>query len=404
MKAGDLLKALGLDIDDLPLDGELELEDVEIEAEEILLEGAPRKTVVPPGEAAGAAPTAGPVEEAEPGFDWRDVGDFDPIVEEAQLQIEEVRFGNTRSDGGTRETTVTLGGERAMPFYMDGENPNDPVPTFDVFDKRIGLPKSIRQHFDDVMDDPAAWAKKSVDEFGAEMVTIHLVSTDPNVEDRSPREASEAVEDVLEAVDVPVVIGGSGNPDKDVDVLVKAAEVAEGERCMLASANMDLDNQRLVDACQEYDHNLLSFVSMDINNQKELNRKLLKQGLDRDRLVMDPTTAALGYGLEYSLSLFQRLRLDGLSGDEEVNFPLSSAGTNAWGARESWMKAEDRNWGDRMKRGPLWETITGLTLILSGADLLMALHPKSVSVIQEVIDRMNGRVDRRVEDDWITAI
>jgi len=401
MEPTDLLSQLGIDVEDLALDGDVEFEDVEITADEILLEGHQPKMVVPPGQEEAAEEAEEVLEQA---FEWTDFEGHEPLIEEARLQIEEARFGNTRSDGGTRGSTVTLGGERAMPFYMDGENPNDPVPTFDVFDKRIGLPKSIRQHFDDVMDDPGAWAKKSVEEFGAEMVTIHLVSTDPNLEDRSPSEASEAVEDVLEAVDVPVVIGGSGNPSKDVDVLVKAAEVAEGERCMLASANLDLDNQRLVDACQEYDHNLLSFVSMDINNQKELNRKLLKQGLDRDRLVMDPTTAALGYGLDYSLSLFQRLRLDGLGGDDEVNFPLSSAGTNAWGARESWMKAEDRNWGDRMKRGPLWETITGLTLILSGADLLMALHPKSVGVIQDVVDRMNGRVDRRVEENWIEAI
>ncbi|MBS1263633.1 MAG: Acetyl-CoA decarbonylase/synthase complex subunit delta 1 [Methanonatronarchaeales archaeon] len=397
MNLEDLLAQLGLEPGDLSGEGDLEFEDVEVEADEALLRGPPMRIVVPPGEAGGAAETG-------PSFDWREFGDFEPILEEANLPIEEVRFGNTRSDGGTRKEVVKLGGERAMPFYMDAENPNDPVPTFDVFDMRIGLPRSIRQHFDEVMEDPGEWAKRSVEEFGAEMVTVHLVSTDPNVEDRSPGEASKAVEDVLEAVDVPVVIGGSGNPSKDVDVLVEAAGVAEGERCLLASANMDLDNQRLVDACQEYDHNLLSFVSMDINAQKELNRKLLKMGLDRDRLVMDPTTAALGYGLDYSLSLFQRLRLDGLGGDEEVNFPLSSAGTNAWGARESWMKAGDRNWGDRMKRGPLWETITGLTLILSGADLLMALHPKSVSTIQEVVERMNGRVDRTVEDNWITAV
>lgn len=403
MTPTDLLSALGLDIEAAELDGDLELEEVEITADEILLRGLPQKIMVPPGTGNGAAEDA-VTEATAAAFEWRDVGDYDPIIEESRLAIEEVQFGNTSSDGGTRKQVVHLGGERAMPFYMDAENPNDPVPTFDVFDMRIGLPKSIRQHFDDVMDDPGEWAKKSVEEFGAEMVTIHLVSTDPNVEDRDPKEAAKAVEDVLEAVDVPIVIGGSGNPSKDVDVLVEAAEVAEGERCMLASANMDLDNQRLVDACQKYDHNLLSFVSMDINTQKELNRKLLKQGLDRDRLVMDPTTAALGYGLEYSLSLFQRLRLDGLGGDDEVNFPLSSAGTNAWGARESWMKAGDRNWGDRMKRGPLWETVTALTLISSGADLLMALHPRSVSVIHEVVDRMNGRVEKCVEDDWITAV
>lgn len=397
MTPEEILTELGLKRGDFSPKGDLEFEDVEITAEEILLKGLPRTVVVPPGEAEEAAEELG-------AFEWEDYGGYEPVIEEAELPIEEVRIGNTSSDGGTRDSVVHIGGERAMPFYMDGENPNDPVPTFDVFDMPIGLPKAIREHFEDVMESPGEWAKKSVEEYGAEMVTIHLVSTDPNVEDRSPEEASEAVEEVLEAVDVPIAIGGSGNPSKDVPVLEKAAEVAEGERCLLASANLDLDNERLVDACQEYDHNVVSFVSMDINNQKELNRKLMNQGLDRDRIVMDPTTAALGYGLDYSLSYFQRLRLDGLRGNEETNFPLNSAGTNAWGARESWMIGEDKNWGPRLKRGPIWETITGLTLILSGADLLMALHPRSITAVQEMVGRMRGRVDKTAGDNWIEAV
>lgn len=110
--------------------------------------------------------------------------------------------------------------------------------------------------------------KKAVKEYGADMVTIHLIGTGPKVMDRSPKDAAKDIEEVLQAVDVPLVIGGSGDPKKDPIVLEKAAEAAEGERCLLASANLDLDYKRVAKAAIEYDHAVLSWAITDINMQK----------------------------------------------------------------------------------------------------------------------------------------
>lgn len=397
-KIQKILKELLQDLNSLDLEeDELVFEGLSIEAEDIEFEISSK-----------AIPQLGPAELPE---EEVEIEEYEPILKEFPNQIQEVPMGATSADGGTRKSVVKLGGEKCLPFYPDDENPNLPIITFDTFDSEIALPGVISKHYEDVMGSPGEWAKKSVEEYDAEMVTIHLTSTDPKGADTPPREAAKSVEEVLEAVDVPVVIGGSGNPDKDPEVLAAAAEAAEGERCLLASATLDLDWKKIADAAMEYNHNILAWSTIDINLQKELNRKLLNYGVDRDRIVMDPTTAALGYGLEYSFSVLQRIRLSGLRGDEELDFPVSNGVTNAWGAREAWMGAEvpkekyGEDWGPREFRGPLWEVFTGFSMILTGSDLLMALHPRAVIVLREIVDRLSGeRKGSSNLQDWVTIV
>ncbi|MFX1511093.1 MAG: CO dehydrogenase/acetyl-CoA synthase subunit delta [Promethearchaeota archaeon] len=312
---------------------------------------------------------------------------FEETHEKFIGEIITVELGASKANGGTRERVCKLGGHKTFPFYtLDTPKP---VVTFDCFDIRPSLPKPIRQQFGEVMNDPGEWAKKAV-EFGADAITIHLVSTDPYVKDASPQEAAKTVEEVLQAVKVPLVIGGSGNPEKDPPVLVKAAEAASGERCLLASANLsygDKANEQIVKAAVEHNHNVLSFTQIDINNQEKLNRLLLKFGLPNDHLVQDPTTASLGYGFEYSLSIYERIKMAGLKGNKTLAFPCSSGTTNAWGAREA-HRSEKKvpEWGPRNLRGPLWEATAALTLAIVGADLFMMLHPLSVITFKEMVE------------------
>ncbi len=333
-------------------------------------------------------------------------------VPEWKHTIEEVTLGATSSDGGSRGRTITIGGENALPYYFDSPMPNRNYVSMDVFDMSIGMARAVRTNYEDVLESPADWAKKVVSKFGADMVTIHLISTDPAIKDTPAREAANVVEDVLQAVDVPIIIGGSGNPDKDPEVLEKAAEAAEGERCLIASANLNMDYQRIAGAAKEYGHAILSWTQLEINAQKELNRKLMKQcEIERSDIVMDPTTAALGYGLDYAYSNIERIRIAGLIGDSELNFPMSSGTTNAWGARESWMAVSptkgDSDWGPREYRGPIWEITTGLALALAGVDLFMMMHPTSVQVLKTVAGYLrgngngNGDHDSYKVPDWV---
>lgn len=301
---------------------------------------------------------------------------FAPPIMDYPGEVAEVQLGM-----GTRKP-VFLGGQKAL-YRFEHPQPNPPVVTFDVFDIPMpGLPKPIREHFQDVMESPGEWAKKAVKEYGANMVTMHLIGTGPKVMDRTPREGAQAVEEVLQAVKVPLVIGGSGDPKKDPLVLEAAAAAAEGERCLLASANLDLDYKKVAKAALDYNHAVLSWAITDINMQKTLNKYLMKEGLTQQDIVMDPTTCALGYGIEFSIDVITRTRLAALKGDTDLQMPMSSGTTNAWGSREAWMKKDE--WGPTAYRGPIWEIITGLTMMLCGVDIFMMLHPSSVSMLKEI--------------------
>lgn len=324
---------------------------------------------------------------------------FAPPIMDYPGEVAEVQLGM-----GTRKP-VFLGGQKAL-YRFEHPQPNPPVVTFDVFDIPMpGLPKPIREHFQDVMESPGEWAKKAVKEYGANMVTMHLIGTGPKVMDRTPREGAQAVEEVLQAVKVPLVIGGSGDPQKDPLVLEAAAAAAEGERCLLASANLDLDYKKVAKAALDYNHAVLSWAITDINMQKTLNKYLMKEGLTQQDIVMDPTTCALGYGIEFSIDVITRTRLAALRGDTDLQMPMSSGTTNAWGSREAWMKKDE--WGPTAYRGPIWEIITGLTMMLCGVDIFMMLHPSSVKMLKEIGDTFTKEhMSSDVPDisGWITEL
>jgi len=328
-------------------------------------------------------------------------------------EIEEVTIGATSADGGTRERTVTIGGEKSLAFYnFDAQMPHPPVISVDCFDMPIPLARAVREYYEDVTEDPGEWAKKNVREFGADMVTIHLISTDPTIKDTPAREAAKTVEEVLQAVKVPIVIGGSGNPDKDPEVLEAAAEAAEGERCLIASANLNMDYERIAKAALKHGHVILSWTQLDINAQKTLNRYLFKLGVPREDIVIDPTTAALGYGLDYAFTNIERMRISALKGDTDLAFPISCGITNAWGAREAWMKdspsKEDSDWGPAAYRGQMYEIITGLTLGLAGGDMFMMMHPNAASTVKKVTQTLFGakvkedKAKKVAIEDWVT--
>jgi acetyl-CoA decarbonylase/synthase complex subunit delta len=368
---------------------EVELENVSIDTEELVLKV--QQAVL------NAGMPKVPVYEAK-----KELAPFEfklPL-KEYRGEVAEIQLGATKADGGTRKKVVKIGGQSSL-FWFEGGIKNRPVVTFDVFDVAPPLPKAIREHVEDVWHSPSEWAKKAV-KLGADLVTIHLTSTDPNNKDTSPKEAAKVVEEMLQAVDVPLVIGGSGTPEKDPLVLEKCAEVAEGERCLLASANLDLDYKRIAKAAIKYKHNVLSWTSMNINDQKSLNKLLFDEGLTKEQIVQDPTTGALGYGLDYTYSIIERMKIGALKNDEELQMPISCGVTNAWGARESWLKNDD--WGPREYRGPLWEIMTGTAVLMAGADIMMMLHPLAVKTVKDIILSMTGeKKSRSIKyEDWVT--
>jgi acetyl-CoA decarbonylase/synthase complex subunit delta len=334
---------------------------------------------------------------------------YKPPFEKFPGSIREVRLGATKKDGGSRGRTFTLGGSDSPPFvYTDKPPRNLPVFAMDVFDMNIPMPMAVKAGIQDVMDDPAEWARRNVEKFGADMVTVHLVSTDPLSKDSSPAEAARTIEKVLQAVDVPLIIGGCGDPHKDAKVFTKVAGAASGERLLLNSVNLDMASANVLEgitrAAKENNHAIIGLTGLDLNKAKELNRRLFEY-LPPEDIVMDLTTVALGYGLEYSFTIHERARYAALMGDEELQQPTISAASNAWVAREARTKMDDK-YGPREFRGPLWETLNALTLVLAGVDIFMVAHPTTLKTIKEIVDMMVRKdilMQSESETCWSTA-
>jgi len=394
----DLLKALGL-----VGKGEIELEDVDLEIGELILQPSAVAPAVPKAvkpSAALAPPKVKPTAVLE--------APFKPFVQEYPGRIREVTFGATKSEGGSRGKTITVGGATSPAFYLfERAPPHPPAIAVDIFDMEVRLPKAIRMHVEEVWEDTAAWAKMAVDKWGADLISVHLLSTDPLIKDAQPAEAAKTVEDVLQAVDVPLIIGGCGDPKKDAEVFTKVAEVAEGERVLLSSLTLDMGEAGVLDdlakAASKHGQLVLAFTALDLNRAKELNRKLYDH-VPEDNILMDLTTAALGYGLEYSFTIHERARIAALMGDSEVQHPVLAGTTNAWAAREAWMKLGPE-WEPRALRGPIWEAITALSLLLAGVDVFMMMHPDAIRTMKRLTEQFMNRGNAKPEEiaSWIDA-
>ncbi|MEM3770380.1 MAG: CO dehydrogenase/acetyl-CoA synthase subunit delta [Candidatus Bathyarchaeia archaeon] len=377
---------------------EIELEDFEMEVGDLEIWLQPGTVAAP----VIAPPKVSPPVKAKPTQIIE--AEFIPPIETYPGKVVEVKLGATKSEGGTRGKTVIIGGETTPAFYtFERPTPHLPVISLDVFDMEVPLAKAVKMHVKDVLGDPAAWAKLAVEKFGADMITIHLISIDPLVKDASPKEAVKTVEAVAQAVDVPLVIGGCGDPVKDADVFQEVAETFAGERFLISSITRDMDVERCAKFVRKNGHVALSFTPMDLNLARELNRRLY-DFLPKEDIVMDLTTAALGYGLDYAFTNMERARLAALMGDPELAHPMSSGTTNAWAAREAWLKMAPE-WEPRELRGPLWEVVTALALLLAGVDLFMMMHPAAVKTVKDVIAQLmgskSGNANRLVE--WVTA-
>jgi acetyl-CoA decarbonylase/synthase complex subunit delta len=377
---------------------EVELEDFEMEVKDLELwleSGALPRQVIPQLKAASAL-KGKPAELLK--------AQFIPPIETYPGKIVEVKLGGIKGEGGTRGRSVIIGGETSPAFYTF-ERPvaHPPVVTLDVFDMALPLSKAVKMHVKDVIGDPAAWAKLAVEKFGADMVTVHLISIDPLLKDATPKDAVKTVEEILQAVDVPLVIGGCGDPVKDTAVFAEITETFAGERFLISSLTQDMDVERCAKLVKKNGHVALSFTPMDLNLARELNRHLY-DFLGKEDIIMDLTTAALGYGLDYAFTNMERARLAGLMGDVELAHPMSSGTTNAWAAREAWLKMSPE-WEPRELRGPLWEVTTALTLLLAGVDLFMMMHPAAVKTLKEVTKQLvsGKKADASKFADWVSV-
>lgn len=312
------------------------------------------------------------------------------LKEKYRNKVGEVVLGATSDQGGTRSHTITVGGEAALPYlHFEGEIPNRPVLVLEVWDiVPTEWNPCFEKYYGDVWSDPAAWARKCVEEFGADMIQIRLKGADPDLGDASPEDCAATVKKVLGAVGVPLIIVGCGKSEKDSIIYNPIAEAAAGENLLLGVA--ELENYKAVtSACMANQHNIIAQSPIDINICKQLNILIAEMSTAMaNRIIVDPTIAALGYGIEYSYSIMERARNGALQGDKMLAMPMiGNVGLEAWRAKEANSPTEDEpGWGEQEERGLLWETTTAMAYLQSGIDILVMRHPEALKVIKSSID------------------
>ena len=305
-------------------------------------------------------------------------------------RIREVTLGATSAQGGTRSRQVTVGGETTLPFlHFEGQMPRRPVIAVEVQDRYPDdWSPLLLEAWGDVAKDPAAWAKRA-EALGADLIALSLKSAAPDSGNTGAAEARATVEKVLKATGLPLIVYGPGQAEKDNEVLVAAAEAAKGERIALGNCE-DKNYRTIVAAALAHGHLVVARSPIDVNLAKQLNILISDMRLDLDRILMDPTTGALGYGIEYTYSVMERLRLAALTGDSMTQQPMiCTAGEEAWRAKESKVSTGvPPAWGDWKERAVLWETLTATTLLEAGADILVLRHPESIAAVAQTIDRL----------------
>jgi len=293
---------------------------------------------------------------------------------------------------GAGPKAITIGGASCFPFHLfEGKMPHPPRIAMEVYDAPPEeWPAAVLEPFADVAGDPVAWAKKNVEAYGAEIVALQLSSIDPNGLNRPPREAADIARKVVESVDVPVIIWGVGNHEKDAETLRIIAEECEGKNLALGPVE-EGDYRQISAAAIGYRHTVIASSPIDVNMAKQLNILLGNLGVPAEKILIDPTTGPLGYGLEYTYSVMERDRIAALTQeDEKLQQPIiCNVGIEVWKTKETKIaQEEDPKLGDEARRGILMECVTAVCLLMAGADLLILRHPESVSRVKRFIEIM----------------
>jgi acetyl-CoA decarbonylase/synthase complex subunit delta len=308
--------------------------------------------------------------------------------EKYSSSVRQVTIGATADEGGTRAHTLTIGGETCMPFLQyEGETPNRPALALEIRDRRPeDWSDLLIEAWEDVIDDPVAWAK-AAEEAGADLIYLKLSATTPDGEPNTPENAKKVVRQVLEASGLPLAVIGPGQADLDNELIVAIADEGKGERLLIGLCEEN-NYRTIVAAALANDHLVQSKTPMDVNLSKQLIILINDMGLPLERIVMDPTTGALGYGIEYGYSVMERLRLAALQGDTMTQQPMIvTPGEETWKVKESKIgEGVPDTWGDWKQRALDWEAITTTTIIHSGADLIVLRHPETLKRVRSMID------------------
>ncbi|MFH1616046.1 MAG: acetyl-CoA decarbonylase/synthase complex subunit delta [Planctomycetota bacterium] len=301
------------------------------------------------------------------------------ITESFSGSVNKITIGATTETGGTRTSTVTVGGAQNIVYGGSSDQKGQkPVIAIDILDVAPqDWPDVLAEPYKDVLDNLSDWARKCVEEFQAEIICLKFDGIHPDKANKDASYAAGITEELLKAVGVPLILWGCGNDQKDNEVMPKVSQAAKGENCLIGTVSVD--NYKSLTAIALADgHNLITQAPLDINIAKQVNILVSDMGFPPEKIVTFQATGALGYGIEYAYSIQERQRLASLTGDKMLAMPvICDVGYEAWRVKEARL-TDVPGWGSVQDRGPMWEAATAVCLLQAGADIIRMRHPKAI--------------------------
>ena len=293
---------------------------------------------------------------------------------------------------GPGDKAITIGGENVLPLYsFDAEIANAPKIGVEILDTGFENAPAGLKAFYEGCTSMADMAKKAATIEGASFICLHFEGADPNGADRSVDECVADAKAVAEAVDLPIVIMGCKNNEKDSNLFNKCSEALQGKNILVLAAKEETYKAVGASAGLAYGQKVGAESSVDINLAKQLNVLLTQLGVKQDSIVMHVGTAAAGYGFEYVVSTMERIRLAALGqNDNTLQMPvMTPVASEAWNVKEAMASEADMpEWGDVETRGIDMEVVTASAVLAAGTNAVILRHPQSIATVSKLINAL----------------
>ena len=291
---------------------------------------------------------------------------------------------------GTGEKAVKLGGVNVLPFYsFDAPIENAPKIGVEITDAGLAaFPQKGLQEFYAGCTTPAEMAKRAGSMYGVSFICLHLEGADPNGENKSTEDCVAIAKSVAEATDLPLVIMGCKNIEKDSELFTKISEALQGKNILVLSAREEDYKTVGASAALAYGQKVGAESAVDINLAKQLNVLMTQLGVAPSSIVMNAGSAAAGYGYEYVASTLDRIRAAALAqSDDQLQMPIMTpVSTEAWGVKEAiTAEADMPEWGDAEERGSEMEITTAAACLTGGSDAVIMRHPAAIKAVADMI-------------------
>lgn len=293
---------------------------------------------------------------------------------------------------GTGDKAITIGGENVLPLYsFDAEIANAPKIGVEILDTGFENAPAGLKAFYEGCTSMADMAKKAATIEGASFICLHFEGADPNGANRSVEECVADAKAVAEVVDLPIVIMGCKNNEKDSDLFNKCSEALQGKNILVLAAKEETYKAVGASAGLAYGQKVGAESSVDINLAKQLNVLMTQLGVKQDSIVMHVGTAAAGYGFEYVVSTMERIRLAALGqNDTTLQMPvMTPVASEAWNVKEAMASEADMpEWGDVETRGIDMEVVTASAVLAAGTNAVILRHPQSIATVSKLINAL----------------